>query len=263
MSSESTPSLPAIPGYRLLERIGEGGTGQVLRAERLEPRGEVAIKFLNPFPHSPVPQASVFLRETHLMGSLSHPNIVAIYDCGQLQGRFYIVMEYVPGQNLRWFMQPGEPWPIDRILLLVNSIARALTYIHSQDILHLDLKPENVICDGPNYKITDFGLALNRVDAWTLSELGLAEGTLDYCSPEQRFGLPIDQRSDLFSLATLSYELLTGSLPSRVYVPATKRNAQLPAAVDEVLRRALMRDKDDRYPDVESFRADLERALTR
>lgn len=256
---------PNLPGYEVLEKIGEGGMGTVYRARQHEPNRTVAIKFLHPLSHagSPAPSPG-FLRETNLMGSLSHPNVVAVYDCGQAQGQFYLVMEYVPGATLRSRMKPGQPWTVAQAAPLLNAIAEALSCIHGRDILHLDLKPENVLCndDDGSIKITDFGLALSRVDAWTLSELGVVQGTLDYCSPEQRYGLPIDQRSDLFSLATMSYELLTGYLPGRVYLPATRRNPLLPPAVDDVLRLGLMRDPDERYPVVELFRRDLMEALT-
>src|SRR5262249_17782430 len=109
----------------------------------------------------------------------------------------------------------------------------------------------------PVVKITDFGLALRRVDARTLSELGLAQGTIDYCSPEQRSGMPIDPRSDLFSLAILAYELLTGHLPGRVFASACARNPLLAPVVDDVLRRGLARDPDERYTTVEELHRDL------
>jgi serine/threonine-protein kinase len=171
-------------------------------------------------------------------------------------------MEYVSGPALRAQLTPDRPWPIPRALAVLDRIARALSYIHDQGILHLDLKPENVLCmpDG-GIKITDFGLALRRVDARTLSEMGLAQGTIDYSSPEQRYGLPIDQRSDLFSLAVLAYELFTGHLPGRVFVSACQSNAELPAAADPVLRQGLARDPDERYATVEEFRRDLAAAL--
>ena len=110
-------------------------------------------------------------------------------------------------------------------------------------------------------KITDFGLARPHVDAHMLFALAQSEGTIDYCAPEQRYGLPVDQRADLFSLATLAYEVLTGQLPGRVYVPATDRNPRLPQAVNLVLRRGLARDPVERFGTVVEFRQALAEAF--
>ncbi len=276
---------PVIPGYELLERIGEGGMGIVYRAFQPALDRTVAVKVLNPFPASH-PSIQAFQRESRLMAALNHPNVVTIFDCGQNGDRYYLVMEYINGPPLRAYMQPDRPWPVERAAPMLETIGRALCFIHDQGILHLDLKPENVLLEvqspasktqspGPSndsglwtlgfglaVKITDFGLALRRVDARTLSELGLAQGTIDYCSPEQRYGLPIDTRSDLFSLAVLAYELLTGRLPGRVFSSACARNPSLPSAVDVVLHRGLARDPDERYASVADFCRDLDAALT-
>jgi serine/threonine protein kinase len=260
-SANAAPTAWAIPGFDLLEPIGEGGMGIVYRARQHAPARVVAVKFLTPFPSAQL-SIQAFQRESGLMAALHHPNVVTIYDCGQVDGRYYLVMEYVSGPPLRTLMTPRHPWAVNRAAPVLEATADALCYIHDQGILHLDLKPENVLlppCGG--VKITDFGLALRRVDSRTLSELGLAQGTIDYCPPEQRYGLPIDQRSDLFSLATLAYELLTGFLPGRVFQSARDRNPRLPAAVDGVLRRGLARDPDERYACVEEFRRDLSAAL--
>jgi serine/threonine protein kinase len=236
--------------------------GVVYRATQLSLQRTVAVKFLtSPTPLSQTP-ISAFQQESRLMASLAHPNIVAIHDCGFIQGEYYLVMEYVAGTSLRSLVKPEQPWTAARADLVLNGIAQALSYIHGQGILHLDLKPENVLCSNDGQlKITDFGLSLPRMDSRTLSQLGLARGTIDYCAPEQRYGLNVDQRTDLFALATLAYELLTGHLPGRVYRPASQRNPQLPVDVDEVLRRGLARDPDERYAAVDEFRAALTLAL--
>lgn len=157
-------------------------------------------------PASPAPPGEG-PREWQLLAALNHPNVVAILDRGQVGSHFYLVTEFVPGQPLRAILVPGEPWPVDRALPVLNAIAQGLEHIHQQGILHLDLKPENVLCtpDGA-IKIVDFGLAMPHVFSRP-SQPAPALGTIDYCSPEQRHGLPTDPRSDLFSFAVLTYEL--------------------------------------------------------
>ena len=251
----------AMPGYDLLDKIGEGGMGQVHRATQLSLGRTVAVKFLNPLSGA-CDDRSPFHRESRLMAALAHPHVVTIYDCGQTAGRPYLVMEYIDGATLRSRMQPGRPWSIAEAAPVLDAIAQALSYIHEQGILHLDLKPENVLCTkNGTIKITDFGLAAPHVDVRTLAELGLAQGTIDYCSPEQRHGLPLDQRSDVFALAAVAYELLTGRLPGRVFFPASRYNRSLPRAVNEVLRRGLARHRDERPASVQEFRQALMRAL--
>jgi hypothetical protein len=256
---ESRVAPPEVPGYQLLEPVGAGGMGEVYRARQLSLERTVAIKFLNPLPAG----GRARQRESRVMAALAHPHVVAIHDCGRAGDRDYLVMEYVRGVTLRARLEPGRPWAPADALPVLDAVADALAYIHSQGILHLDLKPENVLCDERGrVKVTDFGLAVAEVDAVTLSALGASYHTLDYCPPEQRFGLPVDARADLFALAVIAYELLTGRLPGRVYTPASQARPGVPAAVDEVLRRALERDPEDRYDSVAEFRHALNRALT-
>ncbi len=254
-----TISPPEVPGYQILEPIGSGGMGQVYRARQLSLDRLVAIKFLTPVdaggPRAPQ-------RESQVMAALAHPHIVAIHDCGQAGGQDYLVMEYVRGVTLRGRIVPGQPWELDAALAVLDAVADALSYIHARGILHLDLKPENVLCDDQGrIKVTDFGLALANVDSGSPPALGLAYHTLDYCPPEQRFGLPVDARADLFALAVIAYELLTGRLPGRVYRPASQVRPGLPVALDDVLRRGLARDPDERYASVEEFNRDLRHVL--
>lgn len=257
-SQTTRGGLPSVPGYRLLRRIGAGGMGVVYLAVE-EPGGrEVAVKLLGDLP--PGSPVSFLLEnaETRLMASLQHPNIVAIHGHGTTtDGLPYLVMEYVRGPNLRECMRPAEPWPAERAWEILAAVAAALEYIHARGVLHLDLKPENVLC-GPagEVKVTDFGLAQPRPNTQTQGW-----GSLDYAAPEQRFGLPVDVRADLFGLATLAYELLTGRLPGRAYLAVGQHNPGLPATLDGVLRRGLARDADDRPATIDEFRRDLDDAL--
>lgn len=291
-----TTDLPTIPGYRLLEKLGEGGMGEVFRALQLSLQRVVAIKLLHQssFLHTAWED---FQREACLMAALSHPHVVIIHDFGRIDGRAYLVMEHVRGPSLRQMLQPGTPWPSAAALSLLESIALALGYIHSRGILHLDLKPENVLFQVPDSrpiddsladagqeaalgledleraatsvssawkcspKITDFGLARLHRDMSGTRDLSLVQGTVDYCALELRHGLPVDHRTDLFALATMAYEILTGRLPGRVYVPAALRNPRLPPAVDEVLSQGLERDRDLRLASVDEFRRRLRRSL--
>ncbi len=250
-----------IPGYRLLDQAGEGGMGTVYRARQLSLDRIVAVKVLHAAAGSDnaVP---AFQRESRLLASLSHPHIVSIHDCGQHDGRYYLVTEFITGSSLRSAMTPGKAWPIDRAAEVLDRIAQALIYIHRHGVLHLDLKPENVLrTPDSGVKIADFGLARTHMDARELAEKGLSQGTIDYCPPEQRYGLQADERSDLFSLAVLAYELLTGQLPGRIYKSAVRLNPKLPAAVDPVLRRALARRPEQRYATVAELHQELQKAL--
>jgi eukaryotic-like serine/threonine-protein kinase len=258
--SEHAPEAPpSVPGYRILRLLGAGGMGVVYLALE-EPGGsEVALKLLG----DSLPDSPLAVVEPLLLPSLRHPNVVAIHRNGITpDGRTYFVLEYVRGPNLRECMRPDEPWGPGRASEILTAVACALGYIHSRGVLHLDLKPENVLC-GPagQVKVTDFGLAQLRTNTRTRTVVTPSWGSLDYAAPEQRFGLSVDVRADLFSLATLAYELLTGRPPGRAYVSVQRHQPTLPDALDDVLRRGLARDADDRPATVEEFRRDLELAL--
>jgi hypothetical protein len=249
--------MPGIPGLELQEKIGEGGMGVVYRAIHLNLQRSVAVKILCA-PADEGAAVPAWQRESRLMASLAHPNVVTIYDAGQIDGHNYLVLEYMAGGSLRSRMTPGRPWPLADAVLVLDRIAQALCHIHEQGVLHLDLTPENVLYtpDG-QIKITDFGLSVPNADTKGLLQGQCFQGTIDYSAPEQRFGLALDARCDVFSLATLAYELLSARLPGRVYVPVSQHRRRLPAALDDVLRRGLARDPNDRYESMGQFRQAL------
>lgn len=256
---------PSIPGYEFVEPLGEGGTGVVYRAVRLADQEPVAVKLLHPALIDPR-QPRFWDRESRLMAAVKHPNLVSVYDAGEIDGQAYLVMEYVPGPSLRKFVVPGYPWPPQAAWLLIDAVADALTALHFRGILHLDLKPENILLRGGSahgdaVKLTDFGLARGQHEVQSLAALDAVQSSMCYSSPEQRHGLPLDVRSDLFSLAVLTYELLTGRLPGRQYVPVRNKQPALGPLVDPLLQAALARDPAERPPSVESFRRDLAAAL--
>jgi len=234
--------------YVLLERIGAGGMAEVFRARKEGPRlftryengrhfsREVAIKLILPHLSSEDSFRELFSREAHLASLLDHPNIVAIQDYGTLDGTDYIVMEYLRGMDLREllrFLPKGQRLPLAESTAIIHRISRGLAYAHDRKtgdapdgIIHRDLSPHNILISTEGeIKIADFGIA-RAVKADATRTTGF-RGKLSYMSPEQAEGKPLDNRSDLFSLGTISYQLLTGMHPfTRGSDPATLRAVQ-------------------------------------
>ena len=262
-SGPSSPSTPPVPGYEIVRPLGRGAMGQVVLARQLRLGRPVAIKFLSMEGDTdPGPGAARFRREAELMARISHPNILAIYDSGEVDGRPYLVMEYVEGGDLRRLMRPGRPMPSSQVLPILAAVAEALTHLHRVGILHRDLKPENILMhDGDNPKVADFGLAVLRAGAGSITETREGIGTLGYVSPEQRYRLRVDERADQYSLAALAYELLTGECPVGIIRPPSGLNHRLPRGVDAVLLRALQEDPDDRYPTIPDFIGAMQSSL--
>ncbi len=277
MSSETTfESGTEFLGYRLEELIGQGGMGVVYRAYDRRLKRTVAVKFITPELALDERFRERFLRESELAAAFEHPNAVPIHDAGDVDGRLYLAMRYVEGSDLAVLLRSAGLLEPARAVRICAQVARALDAAHASGLVHRDVKPSNVLLDaGEHVYVADFGLTRRLVDEGGPLLDGRSLGTPAYLAPEQLEGEPVDGRADLYSLACLLYECLTGEPPfrqdSRLAVAwahleqeppsASARNAALPAAVDDPLRTALAKDPADRQPTCAALIAATETAL--
>ena len=201
--------------YRIDSCLGEGAMAEVYRAHDPQIDRPVAIKVLKPDYARDPEICARFLREARAAGSLSHANIATIYDVGETDGIAYIAMELVDGQPLDVALQVQGRVPYERVLAIGRQLASALGYAHRAGVVHRDIKPSNILlsADGKTAKLLDFGVArIGDVDQLARTQVGQVIGTPRYMSPEQALGLPVDKRSDLFSLGVVLYEMVTGKV---------------------------------------------------
>ena len=258
--------------YRILRKLGSGGMAEVYLAEDEELGRKVALKMLNERHARDEGFVERFKREARNAAGLSHPHIVRIYDRGHAEGTYYIAMEYLDGPTLKELLVRKGPTPPLTAIKFAREILSALAEAHRNEIVHRDIKPHNVIVGpGWNIKVTDFGIA--RSGASQMTEAGSIVGTAQYLSPEQARGKTVDQRSDLYSLGIVLYELLTGKVPftgdapveiamkhlSAVPDPPSKLRPEVSHDLDAVVMRALAKDPDQRYSSAEEMDADLAR----
>jgi beta-lactam-binding protein with PASTA domain/tRNA A-37 threonylcarbamoyl transferase component Bud32 len=258
--------------YRIIRKLGTGGMANVYLAEDEVLGRRVAIKILNDRHAGDDQFVERFRREAKNAASLSHPNIVSIYDRGEAEGTYYIAMEYLDGRTLKELITARGPAPIHLAVDYARQILAALRFAHRHGIVHRDIKPHNVLVDGEGrLKVTDFGIA--RAGTSQMTEAGSIIGTAQYLSPEQARGAPVDQTSDLYSVGVVLYELLTGVVPfsgdtpveiamkhlSSVPDPPSAKRAEVPRDLDMVVMRALAKDPAERYHSAEEMDADLRR----
>jgi serine/threonine-protein kinase len=258
--------------YRIMRKLGSGGMADVYLAEDEELGRRVAIKILND-KYAPDEQfVERFRREAKNAAGLSHPNIVSIYDRGEAEGTYYIAMEYLDGRSLKELVVARGPLPIPDAIAATRQVLAALRFAHRKGVVHRDIKPHNVMADADGrLKVTDFGIA--RAGVSQMTEAGSIIGTAQYLSPEQARGAPVDQRSDLYSIGVVLYEMLTGQVPftgeSPVEIamkhlsdtprPPSLLRPDIPPDLDMVVLRALAKSPEDRFQTAEDMDAELER----
>ena len=249
--------------YELEELTGSGGMSRVYRARDNQLGRRVAVKILHERYADDPEYVERFRREALAVAQLNHPNIVTVIDRGQSDGMQYIVFEHVDGEDLKRLVARTGPLPVRRALELAVQVGRALSFAHANGVVHRDVKPQNVLIRDGNAKVTDFGIA--RADHLELdsehTESGTVLGTGDYISPEQARGERATERSDVYSLGALLYELLTGQVPfpADSAVAAAMRHANdpvpdvlvarpdAPVRVAVAVERALAKNPDDRF----------------
>jgi YVTN family beta-propeller protein len=249
-------------GYRIDELIGRGGMGVVYRAFDLRLKRTVALKVMAPELSLDARFRDRFSSEAELAVSLEHPNVVPIYDAGDIDGRLYLAMRYVEGTDLRVILHAEGALDKDRALAVARQVANALDAAHAKGLVHRDVKPSNVLLDADEHVyLADFGLTRRLDEQSGAAGEDRFVGTPAYLAPEQIEGGLIDGRTDVYSLGCLLYECLTGETPfvrnSRLAVAwahleeespsASERNSNLPEAIDAVLRGAMAKSPDKRY----------------
>lgn len=279
MASENLAGR-SIAGYRLLERVGEGGTAEVYRAEHPE-HGACAFKVLRPRLRGDPTAVKRFLREASYGARVVHPGVVRTYDYGEADGLYYLALEWAGGHALADFLHQHAPCAPAVTAHIINQLAAGLAVAHEVGIVHRDLKPENIIYDPATQrtKLLDFGIARDAElpPEERLTRTGFFVGTLQYVAPEALSGELVDSRADIYSLATIAYYMLTGRHPftgrnprelfqqllreSPTPLHEALPGGRFPPALAGVVMRGLARDPGQRQPTVTAFAQEFAAAV--
>lgn len=274
----SVPQPTQIGRYAIVRPLDQGASGLVYEGWDPDRCRPVAIKTIAPSRLQEPDGHRLLARmydEAQLFGTLAHPNIAALYEYGEAQNVPFIALELLSGKTLKEHLEAGDRFAPARIVDIFCQILDALAYMHDMGVVHLDLKPANIVLSADHrVKLTDFGIS--RLEAHPTDRYDAIMGTPGYMSPEQVMGQRLDRRSDLFSVGAILYELLTGvrPFPGRQFstvmqrvlnlspAPPSRHNAQLPPGLDAVVQQALAKQPADRFQDAPSFRLAIQQAFT-
>jgi serine/threonine protein kinase len=271
--------MDRIGKYEVTRKLGEGATSEVFLCHDEFANRDVAVKVvyqdkLNATENNGRVYRKLFVTEASLAGKLAHPHIVQIYDAVVGDQLSYIVMEYVPGGTLEQYCDPDRLLPIDKVVEIIFKCTRALGYAHKHGITHRDIKPANILrVDGTDIKISDFGSAIMESSGDTTLVVGI--GSPAYMSPQQIKEQTLDHQTDIYSLGVVMYQLLTGHLPfnatnnfSMMYQitmveppPPSSHRSDIPASLDQIVKRAMQKDVKRRYASWDEFAHDLAEAF--
>ena len=258
--------------YQILNILGVGGMGAVYQALDIELNRTIALKVIRPDLAGNQSIIDRFKQELILATQVTHKNVIRIYDLGEADGMKFITMEFVEGQDLRSLIHERTKLPPDEAIEIMRQVCRALEAAHTVGVIHRDLKPQNIMRDNNGrIVVMDFGLA-RTLGGDGMTQSGALVGTMEYMSPEQALARELDQRSDIFSLGVIFYELLSGAIPFRAdsalaslikrtqerVVPVSDLDDTIPAPVSAIVSRCLERDVDARYQSAADLLADLD-----
>lgn len=257
--------------YELIEELGKGGMGRVYKVFDKKIKEEVALKLLKPEISGDEKTIERFTNELKFSRKIVHKNVCRMYDLNEEEGTYYIIMEYVPGEDLNGFIKRAAPLSIGKSISIAKQICKGLSEAHSAGVVHRDLKPGNIMIDKDgNARIMDFGIA-RSLRAEGITGEGLIIGTPQYMSPEQVEGKKADQRSDIYSLGIILYEMMTGRVPfegdtplsialkHKTEIPKDPReiNEQVPEELSHVILKCMEKDKEKRYQKVKGLLSEL------